>query len=83
MATKTATIPITDEGGDGVCTQGYVVRYKPSYATGWTTLTPNPAASPIVIPNLIPSTTYSYEITRYCCDGVSSTPTTGTFTTPD
>ncbi len=82
MAQKTATIPITDHASAG-CTAYYLVRYKASSRSDWTTLTPNPIASPIIINGLAPSTVYNLGITRYCCDGIVSATQATTFTTSE
>jgi hypothetical protein len=79
---KTVTIPIADHATDGICTNYYVVRYKPTSSPTWIVVSPNPVLSPITLTGLAPSTTYDLEVTRYCCDGIASTPLTSTFTTP-
>ena len=80
MALKNVTIPITDH--DSVCSSGYLVRYKASFETSWTIVTPTPIIPPIVLVGLLNATLYNLEISRYCCDGTTSNPTTTTFTTP-
>lgn len=63
------------------CTSRFTVEWKLSDGTIWQS-TLDQYDTPIVIPNLPASTAIDYRITRYCCNGVASTPAIGTFTTP-
>ncbi len=84
---KQATIPITDDGSDGVCTSYYSLRLKLHSASAWTVL-PNqygtavgsPAVNCIVLNNLANDAEYDAEITRHCCTGSVSSPAVVTFT---
>lgn len=67
---RTLVIPITDDGT--VCNIGYIAEYQFTGAVDWTTVTPNPTESPIVITGLEDDTAYSVRITRLCCDGTES-----------
>lgn len=75
--TKTASIPITDMAD--TCTARFGVQYRITGTPAWSS-TPDQYDSPIIIPGLLSATQYDYRITRYCCNGAPSAPTTGTFT---
>lgn len=77
---KQASIPITDHADPGVCTSFYRVQYRPSGAPFFNE-TANQYTTPVLIENLDASTDYEYQVTRYCCGGLVSTPVSGTFTT--
>lgn len=71
MARK-VTIPITDHNDEGLCTNSYLVSYRITGETYWTTQTFS--EPPVVVSNLDDDIEYQFKITRYCCDGVASTP---------
>lgn len=66
---------------DAECTQYYIVQYKKNFETVYTTVTPNPTASPISIIGLEAGTDYDVRITRRCCNGQNSTIAETSFTT--
>lgn len=76
-----ATIPITDHdtGSPMICTQYYIVEYRPTGVSGWSTASPNITAPPIVLEDLVDNISYDLKVTRVCCNGAKSTPTTTTF----
>lgn len=67
----------------GQCTSSYFVRYKLTGDIGWTLLNGvgTTLDNPIRIQPLAAASSYDYEITRNCCNGINNT-TTGSFTTP-
>lgn len=65
-------IPITDH--DDACTLYYLVQYKLTTETSYTTF--QWFDDQIEINNLADDSTYDVIITRYCCTGTTSTPTT-------
>lgn len=89
---RLVSVPITDHGT--ACSNGYIVRFKPSASLNWTTLNglqqPRPdivSTSPLVIdyyidiPGLSDNTQYDIGITRQCCDDTLAAETTAVFTT--
>ena len=58
----------------------YTVTYTPTGGTA-TTVTPNPAASPVALTGLTTNTTYTVRVITNCGGGQTSTATVGTFTT--
>ena len=79
-------IPITDHNNGDVCTQYYIVRFRKEEDSFWTTLpqqNAEPGVSPagygIYIEPLENSTNYVYEITRVCCNNLTSLTATGSF----
>ena len=66
---------------DAECTNFYLVEYKKSFETVYTTLTPNPTSSPFQILGLDVCQEYNVRITRRCCNGQNSNIETTSFTT--
>lgn len=93
---KTALIPVTDDGAGGTCANSfYEVNYRLSTQAPWIATNPQPQSplpeyligSPavstpcVVIPGLLASALYYYQLRRWCCDGTSSNWLSGTITT--
>ena len=89
---RNITIPISDH--DTSCSQGYIVRYKPSASIDWVTLNGLQQVTPVVVtpsPLVISyelyiygvsdSTQYDIGVTRQCCDGTLAAETIDVFTT--
>lgn len=66
---------------DEECTNFYLVEYKKSFETVYTTLIPNPTSSPFQILGLDVCQEYNVRITRRCCNGQNSNIETTSFTT--
>lgn len=79
---KSVSIPVilSSPAIEEECTQYYLVEYRITGDPGWTVL-PATTLNPIVVNGLIPSTSYDWRITRYCCSGDNKT-TEYTETTP-
>lgn len=77
MAYVSAEIPVTVASPvpDDECTFYYIVEYKLSGDTGYTSF--NTSDNPIVIQPLVSDSSYDVRVTRVCCNGISS----GTATT--
>lgn len=69
---RQVTLPIDNHDAPGMCTQYYVVEYKPQSDPNYAVLSPNPMDSPIVIDNLLDDIIYDIRVTRFCCNGQSS-----------
>src|ERR1043165_6395015 len=69
MANKRVSMPFTDEAEEGACTSFYRVQWKLPSSEVWHDLIPNPVASPIIIENLLPETSYDVSVVRVCCNG--------------
>lgn len=89
---RNITIPIADH--DTSCSQGYIVRYKPSASIDWQTLNGLQQVTPVVVtpsPLVISyelyiygvsdSTQYDIGVTRQCCDGTLAAETIDVHTT--
>lgn len=76
---RTITIPISDH--DTACSDGYIVRYKPSASIDWQTLDGLQQVTPVIVTSsplvvsyelyiygVSDSTQYDIGITRQCCD---------------
>lgn len=73
------SIPFTDTPD---CQAYILVEYKLTGETGYS-FSQQYFTNPAVIDNLADDTSYDFRVTRYCCNGVASTPVTFTFdTTP-
>lgn len=79
-------IPITDHNDGDVCTQHYIVRFRREADASWTTLPQqnavpggSPAGYGIYLEPLDESTDYVYEITRMCCNNITSVAASGSF----
>lgn len=70
-------IPIVDPNPE--CFQFYRVEYKTPTDLGYSTA-PDSYSNPIIIDGLIAGVEYTFRITKICCDGVASNPTTITHT---
>lgn len=77
---KTVSIPLLP-APEGTCTSVYQVRHKEAgdanFGAGFEQL-----GSPIQIANLKEGVSYQAEITRRCCDGLTSSPLLVSFTVP-
>lgn len=81
-------IPVNDH--DDVCATHYLVEYKqdtePSYSSLQNQIAVEDGSPPqwvLIVENLVEDVLYDIRVTRYCCDGTVSTPTTTTvLTTP-
>jgi hypothetical protein len=81
-----AFIPITDHNTGDVCTIYYIVRFREETDVSWITLPQqnavpggSPAGYGIYLEPLNPDTDYVYEITRMCCNNITSVAATGSF----
>lgn len=87
---KQAIIPITDHNDGDVCSIDYTVKYKLGTSDVWTTLVNqvpvlygSPAIYVFMLQPLDDDLVYDYEITRNCCDGLTSVAASGSFTSTD
>lgn len=71
---RSITIPITDDTTE--CNEGYIVEYKITTDVDYTRVFPDQLGSPVVITGLLDDTLYDVRVTRKCCNGSFSTPTT-------
>ncbi|MCC3160623.1 fibronectin type III domain-containing protein [Hymenobacter sp. 15J16-1T3B] len=74
ITTTSASLSFTGSGAS------YTVTYTPQGGSA-TTVTPAPTASPVSLTGLTPNTQYTVSVVSNCGNGLSSTPTTTTFTT--
>ena len=82
-----ATLTITFDAPSPAPVCGYVVQYRQLGEEDYTTVSPNPTASPVVIEGLLDGTTYEGTIKGDCCNGLYSTEipfvVTGSVSIPD
>lgn len=74
------TINIADDNTPGVCTEGYLVKWRATGSPTWDFQSMY-YTMPIIINGLTDDTTYDISITRQCCNGISSTETIITYDT--
>jgi hypothetical protein len=77
---KQVSIPITADSPPA-CVSYYNVRYKAHTSDAWSTLSPAPTESPIIISPLPDGETWDLQVQRFCCNGASSNVVSTTFTT--
>jgi hypothetical protein len=63
-----------DEPTTGAPVDGYIVKYRKVGTSVYTTITPNPTASPVLIEPLEPGQNYEGTIAADCGDGSQSAP---------
>lgn len=78
--------PITNHNTGDVCTQYYIVRFKKAEDDNWNTLPQataelggSPAVYGVYIEPLEPDTVYNVQITRMCCNNLTSLVASDTF----
>lgn len=76
---RTVTIPITDTPD---CLAYYLVEYRLAGEAGYS-FSEQYFTNPIVVDNLLDDTEYEFRITRYCCNGIASTPVEFTINTTE
>jgi hypothetical protein len=89
---RNITIPISDD--DISCSQGYIVRYKPSASIDWQTLNGLQQTTPVIVTSsplvisyelyiydVSDSTQYDIGITRQCCYGTLAAETLTVYST--